>query len=161
MSPQEQIDKIKSLAKSKGIKIKYICLQLGLSETYLANVRNGRDRMTPERLEIIARILETTPEYLKGETDNPEIPKKDAPLPIPMLGKDAQKLLDMYDEMGKESKEQLMLYATSLYYVDRANRSAQYSGALAAYEGGTQQHTVSKETAEEVLRLIDGMEKNT
>lgn len=66
------INKIKALAKEKGIKIRYICSQLGLTETYLNNVQNGKDRMRPERLEIIAEILDTTPEYLNDETDSKE-----------------------------------------------------------------------------------------
>ena len=68
------IDKIKSLAKDQGIKIKFICSQLGLSETYLSNVKNGKDRMTEERLDKIADILHTTPEYLRDETEVKEKP---------------------------------------------------------------------------------------
>lgn len=68
------IDKIKSLAKDQGIKIKFICSQLGLSETYLSNVKNGKDRMTEERLEKIADVLHTTPEYLRDETEVKEKP---------------------------------------------------------------------------------------
>lgn len=71
MTASEQIDRIKTIAKSRGIKIKYICSQLGLSETYLANIKNGKDRMTDSRLKVIANILRTTPEYLNGETDDP------------------------------------------------------------------------------------------
>lgn len=66
------IDKIKTLAKSKGIKIKYICNQLGLSETYLSNCKNGKDRMTDERLFKIAKILNTTYDYLTDLTDDPD-----------------------------------------------------------------------------------------
>ena len=66
------IGKIKELAKSKGIKIKFICSQLGLSETYLSNVKNGKDRMTEERLFKIAEILGTSFEYLTDMTDDPE-----------------------------------------------------------------------------------------
>ena len=63
------IDRIKELAKERGIKIKYLCSKLGLAETYLSNVKNGKDRMTDERLAIIARELGTTVEYLRDETD--------------------------------------------------------------------------------------------
>lgn len=65
------IDKIKSLAREQGIKIKYICSQLGLCETYLSNVKNGKDRMTDERLYKIADILGTTYEYLTDQTEDP------------------------------------------------------------------------------------------
>ena len=71
------IDKIKSLAKEQGIKIKFICSSLGLSETYLSNIKNGKDRMTPDRLEKIAELLHTTPAYLMDETDDPSPIKKE------------------------------------------------------------------------------------
>ena len=126
MSPQEQIDKIKSLAKSKGIKIKYICLQLGLSETYLANVRNGRDRMTPERLEIIARILETTPEYLKGETDNPEIQKNER----------QAELNAIFERMpDEESKDKLIQLVRSFEITNKYEIGHRYIGGIAAKGG--------------------------
>ena len=72
------IDKIKNMAKSQGIKIKFICSSLGLSETYLSNVKNGKDRMTPDRLAIIADLLHTTPAYLMDETDDPTPIKKES-----------------------------------------------------------------------------------
>lgn len=82
------IDKIKRMAKEKGIKIKYICAQLGLSETYLSNVKNGRDHMTDERLAVIADILGTTVAYLNDETDTPS-PKADfTPYSLCIYGSD-------------------------------------------------------------------------
>ena len=66
------IQKIKDLARAKGIKIKFICSELGLSETYLSNVKNGKDKMTEERLFKIASILGTSFEYLIDLTDDPE-----------------------------------------------------------------------------------------
>ena len=69
------IDKIKSLAKSKGFKLKYICSQLGEVESYLGDVKAGRRAMYPEKLEAIAEILGTTVEYLTDQTDDPEIKK--------------------------------------------------------------------------------------
>ena len=66
------IQKIKDLARAKGIKIKFICSELGLSETYLSNVKNGKDKMTEERLLKIASILGTSFEYLIDLTDDPE-----------------------------------------------------------------------------------------
>lgn len=66
------IQKIKDLARAKGIKIKFICSELGLSETYLSNVKNGKDKMTEDRLFKIAAILGTSFEYLIDLTDDPE-----------------------------------------------------------------------------------------
>lgn len=65
------IDRVKQLIKDKGLKQKHICAQLGLSETYLSNVKNGKDKMTVERLNKIAAMLDTSYEYLTNQTDNP------------------------------------------------------------------------------------------
>lgn len=152
---------------SPMLNLKQLRLDRHLTQTALANAldvaqttisawERGEKSPDPDTLVRLANFYDVSVDYLLGREN-----KKEAPLPVPMLGKDAQKLLDMYGEMSKESKDQVMLYVTSLYYVDRANRSAQYSGALAAYEGGTQQHTISKEAAEKVRRRLEDMEKNT
>lgn len=63
------IDRVLQLAKEKGISQAFICGKLGLRRTYLSDVRLGKDSLPNDRLAIIADILDTTPEYLKGETD--------------------------------------------------------------------------------------------
>ena len=63
------INRTLELAKEKGISQAFICGKLGLRRTYLSDVRVGKDSLTDDRLTIIAAILNTTPEYLKGETD--------------------------------------------------------------------------------------------
>lgn len=63
------IDRLLMLAKEKGISQAFICSKLGLSRTYLSDVRSGKARLSEERISAIADLLNTTPEYLKGETD--------------------------------------------------------------------------------------------
>ncbi len=65
------VNKIKSRAKEKGIKIGFLCEQVGMKDTYLADVARGKNRMTDDRLAIIAEILGTTHAYLTDETDDP------------------------------------------------------------------------------------------
>lgn len=62
------VDKIKSLAKSKGIKYSYICEQLGLQKGYLNDVASGKTTMSDERIRKIAEILDTTYDYLTDQT---------------------------------------------------------------------------------------------
>ena len=64
------IDKIKSLAKEKGISIAYICESVGMGRGYLNDIRksNGGD-IPDDRLQIIINILNTTIEYLTDQTD--------------------------------------------------------------------------------------------
>lgn len=64
------IDKIKTLAKEKGISIAFICKKLGFQRTYLNDVKLGKCSMSEEGLRITADILGTTPEYLKDESDD-------------------------------------------------------------------------------------------
>ena len=158
------MNRFRDLRKKFGYSQDKLAALLNVHQTAVSQWELGKNFPDVNTLIKLSELYQTSVDYLLGKDNNVptiSISKKEAPLPVPMLGKDAQKLLDMYSEMSKESKDQVMLYVTSLYYVDRANRSAQYSGALAAYEGGTQQHTVSKEAAEKVLRRLDDMEKNT
>lgn len=71
------IDKIKGLAKSKGITIKHLCDAFGLGRGYLNDVKAGKTVMDAARVATIAGMLNTTVEYLMDETDDPEI-KKDS-----------------------------------------------------------------------------------
>ena len=112
MDQKEQIARIKLLAKEKGLKIKFICNKLGLAETYLSNVSNGKDRMTDERLKIIADLLETTPEYLNGETDDPGLNN-----PVHALdGVDTsvQNLLKILSQLSPEDLEKVRGYSSWL-----------------------------------------------
>ena len=68
------IDKIKSLAYEKGVSLTFICTKLGVARVYFNDlVKHHRD-IPDERLSIIADILNTTPEYLRDETDQKEKP---------------------------------------------------------------------------------------
>ena len=101
------IDKIKTLAREKGVKIKYICSQLGLAETYLSNVKNGKDRMTQERLEQIAEILGTTVAYHTDETDDPAPKEKE---PVQALDEVEAAVLEILRTMTVEEKLDLIEY---------------------------------------------------
>lgn len=68
------IDRIKSLSKEKGIKLSFLCEKLGLRRGYFSDCANGKDRLTDERISVIADALGTTPAYLMGETDQKEKP---------------------------------------------------------------------------------------
>ena len=66
------IDRIKSLAKKQGKSITYICQLIDRPKYYLNDVAKSPDRMiADDDLKVIATNLDTTVEYLKGETDDP------------------------------------------------------------------------------------------
>lgn len=66
------IDKIKERAKVKGITITYLCNAISQGPYYLNDVKKRGGDMPDDRLAIIADLLDTTPEYLRDETDDPE-----------------------------------------------------------------------------------------
>lgn len=74
------VNKIKSRAKEKGIKIGFLCEQVGMKDTYLADVARGKNRMTDDRLAKIAEILNVSIAYLTDQTDDPS-PVPGEPIP--------------------------------------------------------------------------------
>lgn len=104
------ISKIKNICKSKGIKIGYLCEQLGLTNSYLSDVSRGKNTMSDERIHKIASLLDTTYEYLTDQTDNPEpeahpevITNKTATteddLKVALFGGDGEVTDEMWDEV--------------------------------------------------------------
>lgn len=67
------VNKTKSLAKAKGIKISHVCTELGFGHTYLNDIAKGKGK-PPDDSAIfkIARMLDTTYEYLTDQTDDPD-----------------------------------------------------------------------------------------
>ena len=68
------IDRVMELAKAEGIKLSYLAGLFGLGRTYFQDVKKRNADIPEDRLIIIAEKLNTTPEYLKGETDIKEKP---------------------------------------------------------------------------------------
>lgn len=68
------MDRIKNLSKEKGWSLSFLASKLGLTASYFTDVKNGKTKISDDRLAVIAAILNTTPEYLKGETDTKEKP---------------------------------------------------------------------------------------
>ncbi len=108
------IDRIKELCDEKGIKQKYLFNQIGKDRTLFANWERGKSKPTDEILAKIADILDTTPEYLRGETDikakekSPSISDED--IKVALFGGDG----DVSDEAWEEVKR-FAAYAKEKY----------------------------------------------
>jgi transcriptional regulator with XRE-family HTH domain len=72
------LDRIKESSKEKGWALSFLARKLGLTASYFTDVKNGKTKISDDRLTTIADILNTTPEYLKGETDIKEKPATNA-----------------------------------------------------------------------------------
>ncbi len=64
--------KIRELAKAKGVKLSFICDQFGLHRSYINNIERGKANMSDDRIYEVARMLDTTFEYLTDQTDDPD-----------------------------------------------------------------------------------------
>ncbi|WP_419075882.1 helix-turn-helix domain-containing protein [Ruthenibacterium lactatiformans] len=68
------------LAKRKGITKLYIATQIGRHQSIFNDWSKGKSVPKPEHLRQVATLLDTTPEYLTGESDDsgllPEPPEK-------------------------------------------------------------------------------------
>ena len=101
------VQKIKDLAKSQGISLAFICADLGIVRSYFHNVAYGKTTITDDRLERIARILHTTPEYLKDETEDPSEKKNrtgetDAADPV------REEIIDLIYRLNDEAAKELL-----------------------------------------------------
>ena len=66
-------DRIRTLAKSQGKSVTYICSLIDRRKYYLNDIDKKDDRMiSDEDLKTLAINLGTTVAYLKGETDDPQ-----------------------------------------------------------------------------------------
>lgn len=72
--------KLRNLAKSKGIKLSFLCEQFGLNRSYINNIERGKASMSDDRIQKIASVLGTTYEYLTDQTDDPK-PKSNKKTP--------------------------------------------------------------------------------
>ena len=63
------IERIKLLCSEKGYKQKFLFEQLQMSRGLFNDWKHKKSQPTNEVLVKIADILDTTPEYLRGETD--------------------------------------------------------------------------------------------
>jgi transcriptional regulator with XRE-family HTH domain len=63
--------RIKGLLKARGISQAELGRRVGLSQSTMNELVNGRSRSSTS-LHVIARELRTTPAYLSGETDDPD-----------------------------------------------------------------------------------------
>lgn len=68
------IDRTRELAKERGISLTFICKRLGLNNVYFIDREKAGKEIPDPKLQVIADVLFTTAAYLKGETDEKEIP---------------------------------------------------------------------------------------
>ena len=66
-----QYERFEQLRLSRGITKTFIAQSLGRSATLCQDWKQQKSQPNEQQLREVARILGTTPEYLRGETDDP------------------------------------------------------------------------------------------
>ncbi len=137
------VDKIKSLAKEQGIKLGFICSQLGLTESYFRSVKQGKNKISDERLSIIADILNTTPEYLRDETDQKEkSATEEKPLPD---------ILYRYNELSEEKQREVISFI-EFKLAQQKEKPDDYIGQIAAFGSGPSDVPYNEKAARDLAR---------
>lgn len=97
------VSKAKARAKEKGIKISWMCAQMGLTRTYLDDVARHGGSMPDDRIRQIAVMLGTTYEYLTDQTDDPERPEDyfEPKSEAEVIRMTATNLLEQIDDLDK------------------------------------------------------------
>lgn len=62
-------ERFEALRASRGITKRFIAQSLGRSPTLCQDWKMQKSQPSDEQLAVVARILGTTPDYLRGETD--------------------------------------------------------------------------------------------
>lgn len=100
-------DRLEELIKGSGKSKIYLCKKMNLGPTYLRDAKKQNSNIKDEPLRILAEELNTTPEYLRGETDDPSI-KKAPGINTEGLSAARKALLDAVDGLTDEQCEKLL-----------------------------------------------------
>lgn len=114
MTPYETFERIKIIAKKRGLSLVEVNDKAGLGTRSIYHWKTKTP--TTNNLKAVAEVLRTTPNYLNGETDDPSIPKDQeeetksrkisyADLGLPYKGVVSDDLNDMYRAMAEQFAE--------------------------------------------------------
>ena len=109
--------RIRQRAKEKGISLSFICDKLNLTRGYFNGVDKLNSYIPAERLSIIANILDTTPEYLMGETDEKEKQSYEFPDDIPEHNKE---LYSLVKQVPPERRQEVLTFLK--YLIDSSDK---------------------------------------
>ena len=93
------ITRIEQLAKERGVSKAHLCDVIDKPRQYLQDLKRPNAKVPDATINRWSDILNTTPEYLKGETDNPARPDYAIPPEIRIL---ARKTDGIEDEKKKK-----------------------------------------------------------
>lgn len=116
-----EVERIKDLARYRGVKYSEIATELGLNANFLNDVNAGKCKLSGARLEKIADYLDTTVEYLRGETDekNKPTPKVESELTVDT--NELNLIVQFYKCFSDEGQKELMEKAFDIWQKEHSN----------------------------------------
>lgn len=106
-------DRIQELVNLCGKKKSFLSEAMGFSSRYLIDAKKQNTNIADEPLQILAKELKTTSEYLRGETDDPGI-KETPDSKIEGVSPTVQELFDFIDTATDAELIELLRYAQFL-----------------------------------------------
>lgn len=100
-------NRMESMIAQSGKTKLHLCRAMGVSKTYLRDAKKQGTDISGEKLHILAAELNTTPEYLRGETDDPGI-KKETPahqMVDERLDPNTARLIELYSQLSEKYRE--------------------------------------------------------
>jgi len=97
---------LNTLIKERGVTKSYLASKLNRNRVIFSDWARGKSAPSKEALRIIAYALDTTPEYLTGESDDPG----HAPEPTPAQ----RQLLSLAETLTNEELQKTLEYAAFL-----------------------------------------------
>lgn len=81
------INKVKGLAKQKGLSLSFVLSKINEQPSYLFNLAKGKRKINEHKIKVLADALGTTYAYLTDETDDPSSPfERNNPVKIKVFG---------------------------------------------------------------------------
>lgn len=112
-------NRMESMIAQSGKTKLHLCRAMGVSKTYLRDAKKQGTDISGEKLQILAAELNTTPEYLRGETDDPAIKKA----PDPKIEEFVPTIEDWEAQVESWTDDQILQAMQKLVEIQQRRRS--------------------------------------
>lgn len=117
--------RIKIQLKKKGMTQAHLCDEIGVRRSYIAEITCRKANLTEERLAQIAKVLDTTPEYLAFKTDDPSPTGE-------QLSVNEEELVDLFRKMNHHGQQQALDVVRGLSLLPENQKERDRSRAVTA-----------------------------
>lgn len=112
------LDRLYARIREKGVTQKFLCDRAGKGRQYIADARSGKGSISAQALRAFADALDTTVEWLSGESDvkeRPAPPHQEALVDAIIMGRDGKTIRRKYP---KEELDKLYSLLDALPHTD-------------------------------------------